>query len=394
MTETPPELLAQLTERASQWTGFRTDAVLRPAVAELLTHRLRGFTVEQLSRSLAEDDPVLVHDVCQAVAVGETYFFRTPEQIAFALAELPYKSGDTVRIWSAGCATGEETYSLSAALRAQRPPIRFVELAKQGIYGRWSVRNREPVFPTFSALADGRFEILPEVRQHVTFLEHNLLDPPPAYGPFDVIFCRNVLVYFARDAAERALAHLESALAPGGILVFGSMDVASTPKQLRLWGPAELQTYARSDDPRVPRSETTAKPAPRSPPAPSPRSRPPLAIGLRPAPAPLQADLPAPAPAEPVALHLHALALIERADIDGADRMLRDLAAQRPDYLPALLERALLHLRSGEVLSGKHLMRDLLARTQQRADDEILAAPEPMTVAFVRASARAALEAP
>jgi hypothetical protein len=85
---------------------------------------------------------------------------------------------------------------------------------------------------------------------------------------------------------------------------------------------------------------------------------------------------------------------MEKSDIDAADRILGDLVSRLPDYLPALLERALLHLRTGDPGTGRQLMRDLLARTQPRADDEVLAAPEPMTVAFVKASALAALETP
>jgi hypothetical protein len=92
-----------------------------------------------------------------------------------------------------------------------------------------------------------------------------------------------------------------------------------------------------------------------------------------------------------VALHLRALALIETEDTDGADELLENLVRRVPQYLPARLERALLHLRLGERSSGQRLMRELLDSCRERPLDEVLAAPAPMTVAFVLASAQASL---
>ena len=77
----------------------------------------------------------------------------------------------------------------------------------------------------------------------------NLLDAPP--GNFDLVLCRNVLGYFAPEAARRACQNLVSALAPGGVLVFGALDLPAAPPGCARVGPAELQIYRRLDRPRA-----------------------------------------------------------------------------------------------------------------------------------------------
>lgn len=423
-------LLRYLLERTISWTGFRADAILHTALTGLVSQRLRGCTEAQLEQSIREGDPTLVHDVCQAVSVGETYFFRTPEQFDFIAARIwPRLAPEArLRVWSAGCATGEETYSLAAFLLSLMRDggrklevlgtdlvSRNIEVARQGRYGRWSVRHAQQLVPAFHELPDKRIEVDDRLRRTVSFAEHNLLLPLPAsFGAFHLIFCRNVLVYFARETAARAIVYLATALAPGGVLVFGSMDVPEVPPGFQRVGPTELQIYERA----AARSEPTASPKLKidrrerrerlSDADADVRAATAMALQGRglttqvrrrdarartPSPrvaVPETAPLGAP-PAEPVALHLRALALIETEDTDGADELLDNLVRRVPDYLPARLERALLHLRLGERSSGQRLMREVLDGCRDRPLDEVLAAPAPMTVAFVLASAQASL---
>src|SRR5581483_1741226 len=136
---------------------------------------------------------------------------------------------------------------------------RNIEVARQGRYGQWSVRHPEQLVPAYHELPDRRIEIDDRLRRVVAFAEHNLLLPlPPAYGTFDLIFCRNVFVYFARETAARAIVYLATALSPGGLLVFGSMDVQEIPPGLQRVGPTELQIYERA----VPKP--ASEPAPRA----------------------------------------------------------------------------------------------------------------------------------
>jgi len=424
----PANLLRYLVERAISWTGFRADAILQHTLAALMSQRLRGCTEAQLEQAIREAEPTLVHDVCQVVSVGETYFFRTPEQFDFIAEKIwpRLASEPWLRVWSAGCATGEETYSLAALFLKLLPEpgrrlevvgtdlvSRNIEVARQGRYGQWSVRHDRQLVPAFHPLPDKRIEVDDRLRRCVSFAEHNLLLPlPGAFGAFHLIFCRNVLVYFARETAARAIVYLATALAPGGVLVFGSMDVPEVPPGLQRVGPTELQIYERAAARSEPPAPAKTERRERRPRLEDPdadvrmatamalqerglttqiRRRDARARTLAPPAAFLDRSRVNAPPAEPVALHLRALALIETDDTDGADELLDNLVRRVPDYLPARLERALLHLRLGERSSGQRLMREVLEGCRARAPDEVLAAPAPMTVAFVLASAQASL---
>jgi hypothetical protein len=93
-------------------------------------------------------------------------------------------------------------------------------------------------------------------------------------------------------------------------------------------------------------------------------------------------------PPEPVALHLRALVHIERGERKRAEKELSDLARQVPDYVPGILERALLHVRMGEKSAATALMREVLKRIDKLPADEVLAGPEPLPVSFYRDSAQ------
>ena len=366
----------RLTALASEFTGFSRDAILPDAIRRAAA-RL-GSPEEVLARA-ARRDRAVVHALCQAVSVGETFFFRMPEHFRFIastlLPELLKKAGrQVIRAWSAGCATGEETYSLAACLLDLVPaPVRVDVLgtdllernlaaARAGTYGAWSRRASAPLLHhVFRENGKERVSVSDRVRKVTRFELHNLLDPAP--GEFDVIFCRNVLVYFSPEAVKIAVRNLAQAVAQDGAIFFGSMDVGGPPPGFAAAGPGELQIF---------RHERRATPRPQ-PPA-SPASA-----------APMQPKVRAP---EPVALHLRALVHIERGEKKVAEQALEELTRAVPDYVPGILERALLHVRSGEPSAASSLMREVLRRTEKLPADEMLAGPEPLPVAFYRDSAQ------
>jgi chemotaxis protein methyltransferase CheR len=376
------ETIDRLIDCASAWTGFSRDAILpdsvRRAAAQL------GAPEDVLPLAV-RDDRAVVHALCQAVSVGETYFFRHPEHFRWIASQflptflsVPRAS---LRAWSAGCATGEEAYSIAACLLDLVPWPRTVSLevlgtdllernldaARAAQYGAWSRRPSGPLLhPLFEDSSRERVRVDARVREVTRFAAHNLLEDSP--GRFDLIFCRNVLVYFSPDAVRSAVRRLADALAPGGALLFGSMDITDPPPGLVRTGPAELQIWRRPDG-------TVA--------------RKPKAAAAAPVPSlPIPPRLPQSRPAEPVALHLRALVHIERGDKKVAERELNDLARKVPDYVPGILERALLHVRMGEKSAATTLMREVLKRTESLPEDDLLPGPEPLPVSFYRDSAQ------
>lgn len=182
------------------------------------------------------------------VTVQETSFLRDDEQLAgidwAALHEAAIAAGGTrVRVWSAGCATGEEAYSLALlaceAFGTATPPVEIlgtdlsvaaVARAGEGVYRARRARN-VPADLLDRYLdrdaAAGTVAVRPVLRGLVRFARHNLVhDPVPPAGEdaFDLILCRNVLIYFDHDAAEAVASRLAGALRPGGRLLLGAAD--------------------------------------------------------------------------------------------------------------------------------------------------------------------------
>ena len=200
------------------------------------------------------------------------------------------------------------------------------------------------------------------VRAVARFETHNLLDPPPrGSGSFDLILCRNVLIYFAADALRIATAHLANALAPGGALIFGALDVNGPPRGLMRVGRPELNIF----------------------------TRPPIASLV---PAPKRASSAPPRVQAHIELHLIALECLDRGDTQSADAKLSELRQIAPDYVPGLLEYALLHVRRGDARTASEAMRALANKIESRPVDECVLGPEDLPIGYYLAAARAFLD--
>lgn len=201
------------------------------------------------------------------LTIGETYFFRDPKAFqALETIVLPdLISGSAtppkrLRIWSAGCCTGEEPYSIAiSVVRALRRRdecrvsilatdlnTRFLRKAEAGIYKAWSFRGMPDALKArhFTEREPGEFELDPAIRGLVKFTHLNLVeDAYPAVlndtHAMDVIFCRNVLMYFAPETAQRVLEKLHAALTPNGWLVTSATD--TSPQMLALFTRAEIE---------------------------------------------------------------------------------------------------------------------------------------------------------
>jgi chemotaxis protein methyltransferase CheR len=194
--------------------------------------------------------PSLVSRLLDEVTIKETFFLRDKAQLEriewHSLLDGARAAGfETVRVWSAGCATGEEVYSLallaSEAFGVSEPPVTILGTdisgaalarARQGEYRERSVREIDVVHRRRYFVDSGdRLVVGDRLRSLVTFSPHNLTrDPIPPLGaaPFDLVLCRNVLIYFDAETVARVVESLERAVVAGtGLLVLGAADALS-----------------------------------------------------------------------------------------------------------------------------------------------------------------------
>jgi chemotaxis protein methyltransferase CheR len=192
-----------------------------------------------------------VEQVINAVTVNETYFYREDHQFRCLTSDLLEQRlkvkapAETLRIWSAPCSTGEEPYSIAIWLLENWPPVddhnveivgsdidtRAVEAAGAGYYGRRALSRLTPgvVERYFEPAGEERWRIVEELRESVAFSAVNLMDATQtrSQGAFDVIFCRNVLIYFNDESRRVAAENLYERLKPGGFLCLGHTESMS-----------------------------------------------------------------------------------------------------------------------------------------------------------------------
>ena len=189
-----------------------------------------------------------VEALINAITVNETYFFREAHQLACLagsiLPEIVARRGpgDLVRLWSVPCSTGEEPYSLALWLLENWPLVdaynveivgsdidtRAIEAARAGVYGERSTARLPPAVlrSYFEAASGTARRLIADLRESVTFTAANLVDPASmaGQGRFDVVFCRNVLIYFDEASRLAAADNLFRALNPGGFLCLGHTE--------------------------------------------------------------------------------------------------------------------------------------------------------------------------
>jgi chemotaxis protein methyltransferase CheR len=202
-------------------------------------------TLEELAVRLGRPgQAVLAQQVVEALLNNETYFFRDRamfDQLGVTvLPGLARKRERTRRltIWSVGCSTGQEAYSLAMLFAEQSARWRdwtieiigtdvarsVVMAAREGNFSQFQIQRGLGVAQMVSFFEETRtgWRATEALRKMVRFEVHNLLDQTPEPGRFDLVLCRNVLLYFDRATRERAFARLSSALAPDGLVMLGA----------------------------------------------------------------------------------------------------------------------------------------------------------------------------
>jgi chemotaxis protein methyltransferase CheR len=236
------------------------------------------------------DDVAALDDLVDELVVGETHFMRDPDQMALirrevlpALKERRLAGGPPARIWSAGCATGEEAYSLAILIEEEGLDqgalvlgtdlsAAALQKARAAAYPAWSVRGASPRFlEDYFQLTRGRRVLVERIRSKVRFERLNLVgeEDYAAKGAsgMDLILCRNVLIYFDHQAAGRIAARLFDCLAEGGALLTAGADPL-----LAEYAPFEVQVtraglvYRRPRSARLIEARPSLAPAAPTPP--------------------------------------------------------------------------------------------------------------------------------
>jgi chemotaxis protein methyltransferase CheR len=250
------ELLALVAERSGLVFApnrrVEADAGIERAMKHAGAHDFGAYL------TLVRRDGIALDALVDELTVGETHFMRDPDQMDLVRREvLPAaqrcrEGGAAVRVWSAGCATGEEAYSLAILLEEEGlDDDAFVlgtdlstaalEKARAGSYSDWSMRGVSGQFrEDYFRHARGRHILVDRIRNKVRFERLNLLgqEDYAAAGAFgmDLILCRNVLIYFDHETAGRVAARLFDCLAEGGVLLTGGADLL-----LRQHAPFEVE---------------------------------------------------------------------------------------------------------------------------------------------------------
>jgi chemotaxis protein methyltransferase CheR len=234
-------------------TGMLFGESKRYYIERRLTDRLAATGTRDFAtyfgwlRSDAEERETLIN----AFTVNETYFYREEHQLAcLSRSLLPdlittRQPGDRIRIWSAPCSTGEEAYSIAIWLLENWRLVdaynieivgsdidtRVLEAAREGLFGERALSRLSPqlIETYFGPLRRHRREIIQDLKESVTFTQANLVDGPSlaAHGTFDVVFCRNMLIYFDDESRLVAARNLYDRLAPGGYLCLGHTESMS-----------------------------------------------------------------------------------------------------------------------------------------------------------------------
>lgn len=246
-----PEDFAAIAQLLEERTGIHLPPHKDQLVYSRLAKRLRALGLPSFSTYRAyiagpEGGGELLRMV-NALTTNLTRFFREPHHFAHLRTQLAGLVDRTsharrLRLWSAGCSTGPEPYSLALVLRDVVPDLAkwdakilatdidtdVLTLAATGRYPRDSIADvPAPHQRFFAAVGTDEVEVAPEIRALVTFKSLNLVGPWPFKGPFDAIFCRNVAIYFAPETQTQLFVRFGDMLTADGYLYIGHSETLS-----------------------------------------------------------------------------------------------------------------------------------------------------------------------
>ena len=257
MTESPPVTEAEY-RRLGDYLYRRTGMIFEQSRRYFVERRIAERMAATKSTSFASyfarlrgDIDREVEQLVNAFTVNETYFYREDHQLQCLTSDLLRERlavkppGETIRIWSVPCSTGEEPYSIAIWLLENWAEVDSHDIeiiasdidtavlsqAREGVFGKRALSRLTPALIDryFRPIEDERWQILAELRESVRFSQANIVarEETRPHGLFDVIFCRNVLIYFDDGSRRVAAENLYENLGPGGFICLGHSESMS-----------------------------------------------------------------------------------------------------------------------------------------------------------------------
>lgn len=232
----------------------RSGLTLSPDKAYLLENRLMAVArkwgmddIDGLATTVrGEPGEELLREITEAMTTNETLFFRdnSPfeqlQKVVFPRLMANRQSTRHIRIWSAGCSSGQEPYSISMVLKELGPILNdwridilatdisraMLEKARSGLYTQFEVQRGLPIamLMKYFKQSGDKWEMDPAIRAMVKFEEFNLLDDPTRLGQFDIVFCRNVLIYLDQPTKTKVLEGIFRLMLPDSVLYMGGAE--------------------------------------------------------------------------------------------------------------------------------------------------------------------------
>ncbi len=249
MTDTTDAGFRALMDKITRDRGFRCSSYKDKCLRRRVAVRMRAKGAASFSdyADILDADLHEYERLHRVLTINVTKFFRNWETYAVleqrVIPQLWERSDPDIRIWSAGCASGEEAYSVAILMHQHAAATESVErLDAVSIVGTdidgHSIGDAERAAYSETALGEtpqalraryfrpegGLRTVVPEAKRMVTFEQGDILQAPPPLHPVHLILCRNVIIYFQRDAQEALLREFHRILAPGGFLVLGKVE--------------------------------------------------------------------------------------------------------------------------------------------------------------------------
>ncbi len=237
---------AQFRDLIYRIAGISMSPAKKPLVTSRLAKRLTHYRLasygEYFQMITAANGKTELQIAVDLLTTNETHFFREPKHFDFLRQHIlpARKPGKTLRIWSAACSSGEEPYSIAMLLDevlghgpweivASALSLRVLEKARNGLYPIERMMEIPSSYLSNCCLKgtgtqEGTLLIEHKLRERVQFMQYNLTEAPPKLGEFDVIFLRNVMIYFDQETKRQVVKRLLSLLRPGGHFMVGHSE--------------------------------------------------------------------------------------------------------------------------------------------------------------------------